>query len=510
MNRQLLLNKSIFAPITVTVISSLILGLTGYTIRFFLSYLGFGWLLILALLFYAFIFGFVIFLRNYSWALYTCKVKSQILNKLGLYVTVQHIPEINSLAENVKICLLKVNDFLNHQLNLILRFGLTAIFSLTALLIMDWITGIIIIGMLLSLGLILNFLFSLSFSRTKKFNQVLADFFATLTSLIQGNETLIFLISPEPFKKIWIQRVDSFLKSYKNRAFFSALLQSLSVLILTVFLFLILLYLIFRVSAYDLTDKLGLLISLGIFIVTAVVFFSFLPRFFESQKELDFAIKGLFSKEDQHLITPKQTFPGFNSLEIKFLRKNLFNFSLCIKDFCVHRGKTFIIGENGSGKTLLLRCLSGLETVDSSLIYLNSSRKDLSEISSYCVYISNQVWLFDASVKENLLSTNYTAIIEYLKLFDLDSSFLELSASSLSMGQRQIVNIIRGILCSRPILLFDEAINSLSENLQVRVLDFIETVSNAAIVVIHNESILKYFPNSPIWRMSQGELNRVN
>jgi phospholipid/cholesterol/gamma-HCH transport system ATP-binding protein len=148
----------------------------------------------------------------------------------------------------------------------------------------------------------------------------------------------------------------------------------------------------------------------------------------------------------------------------------------------VHRGVTFtlnagetvgLLGNSGTGKSVLLRSLIGLEHIDSGEIYFHQERIDnLSEKNLYAIrkkisYAFQSGALFDSSsVFENIAyplfeHTNLSEkeievkVDEILKIVNMqDAKFL--MPSDLSGGMQKRVGLARAIIGQPEIILYDE------------------------------------------------------
>lgn len=144
--------------------------------------------------------------------------------------------------------------------------------------------------------------------------------------------------------------------------------------------------------------------------------------------------------------------------------------------------KIALVGRSGAGKsTLALLSMRFIDPITGSVTLGGKDAKqwELGEFRSYFSYVSQEVYFFQASIRENLLRAvphatedNIWKALELAQIKDrilmlpdkLDSALSE-KAANLSGGEKQRLAIARAILRAAPILILDEATSNLdSEN----------------------------------------------
>lgn len=139
--------------------------------------------------------------------------------------------------------------------------------------------------------------------------------------------------------------------------------------------------------------------------------------------------------------------------------------------------KVAIVGLNGSGKTLLLRILSGLLQYEGSIKIngIDLSNIEKKNIHSLITFVSQYEAYTIGTVMENLKYGNdldEKRIIEICRFFNVDQIFRNLEngynkhsescGRELSGGQRQRVSFIRGILRNTSMLIVDDCLNGVN------------------------------------------------
>jgi len=147
-------------------------------------------------------------------------------------------------------------------------------------------------------------------------------------------------------------------------------------------------------------------------------------------------------------------------------------------DFNVKKGEIVVIcGPSGSGKSTLIRCINGLEDIDSGTILvdnidIHASKKNLREIRSEVGMVFQHFNLFphltileNITLAQNLVKKRSKAeavkiakdLLEKVKLSDKADSY----PGDLSGGQKQRVAIARTLAMKPKVILFDEPTSAL-------------------------------------------------
>jgi ABC-type bacteriocin/lantibiotic exporter with double-glycine peptidase domain len=175
-----------------------------------------------------------------------------------------------------------------------------------------------------------------------------------------------------------------------------------------------------------------------------------------------------------------------------------------------------LIGISGSGKSTIAKILLKLYSITSGNIYIDGVNIDKispSYLRENITYVSQDVKLFDRYVLENMLygcnnidhcNEELKRVFMYKKIKELFSD-IDISAvksgnlgEKLSGGQRQVVNIISGLINNSKILILDEPTNALDGELKWEIMNLIESyrsVKNAILIITHDKDLEKIFTN---------------
>ena len=172
--------------------------------------------------------------------------------------------------------------------------------------------------------------------------------------------------------------------------------------------------------------------------------------------------------------------------------------------FTVDRGdKLAIIGATGSGKTTLLRLLNRLSTPTTGAIHLEE--KPLSQIPviplrQQIVLVPQEPKLLGMSVTETLAypltlqklpPTEIRQRVEtWRNALRIPQKWLERSELQLSLGQRQLIAIARGLIMQPKVLLLDEPTSALdvgNANHLLTILDRLTEDNHTTIIMVNHQ-----------------------
>ena len=195
------------------------------------------------------------------------------------------------------------------------------------------------------------------------------------------------------------------------------------------------------------------------------------------------------------------------------------NVHLSVNEKDILRGITFtaqaekttaIVGPSGAGKTTLFNLIGRLIDPDKGNVEIgNISVKDISleELRHNLSYVSQDSWLFDESIEENIKIGNPNASPDDYKKAIISANANDFidempnkektpvgpRGSNLSGGQRQRIAIARAILRNTPILLLDEPTSALDNEAESQITKTISSLSGGrtTLIIAHKISTIK-------------------
>lgn len=162
-------------------------------------------------------------------------------------------------------------------------------------------------------------------------------------------------------------------------------------------------------------------------------------------------------------------------------------------------GLIAIQGESGSGKSTFLKCLSGLNQDFKGNILINgvTSTKDINEMISIS-YVNQSSMILEMSISDNIylgslhnvLDTNDKEISQLISLLPpIDN---EASTENLSGGQKQIIEILRGIVKQPDLFILDEPTSSQHGDSGELIISLLSNYAKKSLVVVatHDSNLL--------------------
>lgn len=179
-------------------------------------------------------------------------------------------------------------------------------------------------------------------------------------------------------------------------------------------------------------------------------------------------------------------------------------------NFIINKGeKIAIIGDNGSGKSVLIKSILGFYDYKGN-IYINNhniSRINRKNIRQYIELLDGESFLFSGELLENIKLKNkydknkFNKLLNECELVDEINKFEEKANTiigengiKLSGGQKQRIALARTLYQDKTIILIDEGLNKLDNTTRQKVLEnlYWHNKEKTILYVTHNMEILKY------------------
>lgn len=183
-------------------------------------------------------------------------------------------------------------------------------------------------------------------------------------------------------------------------------------------------------------------------------------------------------------------------------------------------GKMYaIIGANGSGKSLILKALSGYNKLTSGKVLQNGNeiRKNNNYIEDAGIIIENPVMVNEYTITENLeylkkmsKNTKEIDLEKWYKYFEIEE-YKEKRFSELSLGTKQKVALIQAFMHNPKNILLDEPFNALDKKAVIKVKELLleeKKKGKLIVIVTHiNDEILEECDE--VIEMENGKVSKI-
>ena len=219
----------------------------------------------------------------------------------------------------------------------------------------------------------------------------------------------------------------------------------------------------------------------------------------KNKKENLLNSNSLFKSFNNDLIFKNLSFSYENN---KYVFKNL--------SFTINKGeKVALFGKSGSGKTTLSDIFLGLFPPSQGSIICDGKdiKEDIKSWRKLLTYVPQNVVLFDETIKKNICFNLDDSTInekQYLTALrvsgldkiiddfpDKDNSNVGFLASKVSGGQKQRIGIARAVYRNKPIIILDEATNSLDKKSEDEILKKLFSDDCTILFISHDKEKIK-------------------
>lgn len=225
--------------------------------------------------------------------------------------------------------------------------------------------------------------------------------------------------------------------------------------------------------------------------------------------------KNIDSKKDLVIHNGKINKLDFNNIRFDNISyKNSNNVIFTNFNLTINTDKIIgIVGLSGQGKSTLMKLLINIYQYDGNIYIDNINTKsiDINYIRKNIVYVNQNSKLFDNTAIHNIFYgcdnneqcmkdlefiMSHKKIKELYKKIDLSNKKVGFSGENISGGQRQVINIINGLIVPSKILILDEPTNGLDYELKKEIMEIIiyfKKHKKAIIIISHDNDIFPIF-----------------
>ena len=179
--------------------------------------------------------------------------------------------------------------------------------------------------------------------------------------------------------------------------------------------------------------------------------------------------------------------------------------------FCVSgEDKIVLQGNNGSGKSTMVKLLMGIGNADEGSIKINGidiKKVNLLDLRNKISYVTQTNFLFADTLRNNITFGNLSYSQEELehacKLAGLQKiigempmgydTYINENGGNMSMGQRQAIAIARALIRKPQLLILDEATSNMDEEREKMVMEHIAQLPIPCIIISHSTHVSEYF-----------------
>ena len=449
------------------------------------------------------------------------------LVKMLLLVNNENFSEMNFTKLNSPInrissvCFMVFNDIITYLLPNISFLIIIAIYFLYN----NIIFGLIFIIGNIFLILYLFFNWNAMIEHNEEYEKYVTDNEGYLVEILNNIDKIIYRGQTENEINIYSDKTNNTInkafKFYSNTNYHS--------IIMNIIVFIIIITCIWYLIKMIIDKKITLTIFITFFTILllyrdrALTMIQQIPDFIEFLGRSDSVIKHFknMSEDYSNLINKNYTslpleFKKITFENVSFKYKN--GFSNVLNNF----NKTIIIddkiigivGLSGNGKSTFAKLIIKMYKPDQGKIYIDDQdieTIDGNYIRNNITYVNQNSKLFDRKVIENILYgcydldicnkylhiiMKYPKIKELYKNIDIHKKTAGLFGENLSGGQRQVVNLIGGLIMPSPVVILDEPTNALDIALKTEIIQLIKDFKKykkSIIIITHDKDVFKIF-----------------
>jgi ATP-binding cassette subfamily C protein len=412
----------------------------------------------------------------------------------------KHPCNMNELSSRLTLDIeLLARDYFQQKINVIFN-GIQIIFGLIAIIYISFVLTLGI-GIVTLIPLVVPILFK---NKVKEKKESFLNESEKYTEFLKELESGKFIISDYSLSTLFSKRHD-FLNKKLERARFKSRFIEGSVDVITMNLGMLTFIAALGIgSYYVILGKMtfGLMIAAIQLLNSIVQPLNYLSHSFNRMNSTQGILKE-YKVSSKGIDDSLQDVESIKSIELKNISYNYPDGTEGIKNLSAvfEKGKSYIIeGDSGSGKSTILKLLTGDYKPDSGEILINGismNMLSMESIKSRIGVTRQDVFLFKDDIRNNItLWSDYTAadydeVVGDASLEEVIDGCVEKNVSNekgLSGGQRQRIGVARALLKKSDVLIMDEVTSSLDDSNAEKVINnILRTKDSIKICVTHNE-----------------------
>lgn len=166
-----------------------------------------------------------------------------------------------------------------------------------------------------------------------------------------------------------------------------------------------------------------------------------------------------------------------------------------------------IIGDNGSGKTLIAKTILGFYKYTGNIYIGNTNIKEVSQksIRKYIGIVLQDTYMFNGSIKNNINVANKNLtnedLVKLCKISCLESDIalfddkynhiLENNGGNISGGQKQRIAIARTLAMNTEYIIFDDSLSKLDSSTKLEILNNLIKINKGTIIISHDRNVVE-------------------
>ena len=413
--------------------------------------------------------------------------------------------------------LFDISELAHHGPENLFIASFTAIGAITYLMFIDWILGLVLLGVI-PIIFLLTWVFRRKFKTDmRNSKKAIANINARLESSISGIRVTKAFTNEEIERERFEETNKDYIKARTNVFSSMGKYFAISQFVTDFFNVLVLVlggfFLLRKINGFNPADYSALIISVSLFINPINQLIMFMEQF-ESASAGFARFIALIDEKSENIYNGKSEFDTvqgdliFDHVSFHYVENNEV---LDDVSFHLEAGKTLaLVGPSGGGKTTICHLIPRFYFLEHGHIYIDNidiSDYTLRSLREKIGIVQQDVFLFGGTIKDNILYGRPNAIDEEVMEAARKANILDFINSlpngwnteigergvRLSGGQKQRLSIARLFLKNPPILILDEATSALDNTTEMLIQKSLQELAKGrtCLIVAHRLSTIK-------------------